>query len=115
MKCVCDDCLGRFLDSVEVFDDVTKQWYSLPSLRHPRAGLALAGAGGLLYAVGGWRDHRYTRQVEMYDPLQDQWTQVAPLQQRRGKHGLVSSQDTLYAVGGVSGFRQSDQLNTIER
>ena len=105
----------RFLGSVEVFDDVTKQWYGLPSLRHPRAGLALAGAGGRLYAVGGWRDHRYSRQVEVYDPLQDQWRQVAPLHQRRGKHGLVSSQGNLYAVGGVSGFRLSDQLDTIER
>ena len=100
---------------MEVFDDVTKQWYSLPSLRHPRAGLGLAGAGGRLYAVGGWRDHRYTGQVEMYDPILDQWTVVASLQQSRGKHGLVSSQDNLYAVGGVSGFRQSDQLDTIER
>jgi len=51
----------------------------------------------------------------MYDPLQDQWTQVASLHQARGKHGLVSSQDQIYAVGGVSGFRQSDQLDTIER
>jgi len=43
----------QFLASVEVFDDLTKQWYDLPSLRHPRAGLGLAGAGGRLYAVGG--------------------------------------------------------------
>ena len=100
---------------MEVFDDVTKQWYSLPSLTQPRAGLALAGAGGRLYAVGGWRDHQYSREVEMYDPLQDQWLQVAPLSQRRGKHGLVTSRDMIYAVGGVSGFTQSDQLDTIER
>ena len=105
----------RFLASVEVFDDLTKQWYDLPSLRHPRAGLALAEAGGRLYAVGGWRDHRYSRQVEVYDPLQDQWSQAAPLHQSRGKLGLVSSQGNLYAVGGVSGFRPSDQLDTIER
>ena len=100
---------------MEVFDDVSKQWYGLPDLRHPRAGLALASAQGKLYAVGGWRDHKYSRQVEEYDPLQDKWSEVEPLQERRGKLGLVSTNSGLYAVGGVSGFRPSDQLDSIER
>ena len=53
--------LCRFLSSVEVLDDVSKQWYSLPPLSRPRAGLGLAGEGGRLFAVGGWADHKYTR------------------------------------------------------
>ena len=52
----------RFLDSVAVLDDVTKQWYSLPPLNHARAGLGLVGVAGRLFAVGGWRDHQYSRQ-----------------------------------------------------
>ena len=51
----------RFLSSVEVLDDVTKQWYSLPPLTHPRAGLGLVGVGGRLFAAGGWADHQYSR------------------------------------------------------
>ena len=51
----------RFLSSVEVLDDVTKQWYSLPALTHPRAGLGLVGVGGRLFAAGGWADHQYSR------------------------------------------------------
>merc|ERR1711973_934781 len=42
----------KFLNSVEVFDDVTKKWYSLPPLKHARAGLGLAGVGGTLFAIG---------------------------------------------------------------
>ena len=52
---------SRFLSSVEVLDDVSKQWYSLPPLTHPRAGLGLVGVGGRLFAVGGWADHKYSR------------------------------------------------------
>ena len=100
---------------MEVFDDVSKRWYSLPPLRHPRAGLALAPSQGRLYAVGGWKDHQYTRHVEQYDPLLDTWRDVTPLQERRGKLGLVSTKDGIYAVGGVSGFRLTDQLDSIER
>ena len=60
MRCVKHaEC--RFLSSVEVLDDVTKQWYSLPPLSHPRAGLGLVGVGGRLFAVGGWADHQYSR------------------------------------------------------
>ena len=51
----------RFLSSVEVLDDVTKQWYSLPPITHPRAGLGLVGVGGRLFAAGGWADHQYSR------------------------------------------------------
>ena len=48
---------------MEVLDDVSKQWYSLPPLSHARAGLGLVGVGGRLFAVGGWRNHRYSRSV----------------------------------------------------
>ena len=50
---------------------------------------------------------------------QDKWMDLAPMLQKRGKLGLVglSSEydSSLLAIGGVSGFRQSDNLNTIER
>ena len=59
---VLNDACCRFLDSVSVLDDVTKQWYSLPPLNHARAGLGLVGVAGRLFAVGGWRDHQYSRQ-----------------------------------------------------
>ena len=36
-------------------------------------------------------------------------------QETRGKLGLESTGGSLFAVGGVSGFRETDQLNSIER
>jgi len=110
-----DPLAHQFLSSVEVFDDVTQAWYSLPGLGQARAGLGLAGVDGRLYAVGGWRDYKYSRAVEMYDPLDSGWVEVAPMQEARGKVGCVGAEGNLYAVGGVSGFRETDQLNTIER
>ena len=86
---------------------------------HPRAGLALTGHRGRLYAVGGWRDHRYLGEVERWDPLSNTWSQLAPLQQSRAKLGLVSVKDeegeALLAIAGVSGFRLKDNLDSIER
>ena len=61
-KLVLSGACCRFLDSVAVLDDVTKQWYRLPPLNHARAGLGLVGVAGRLFAVGGWRDHQYSRQ-----------------------------------------------------
>ena len=56
------------------------------------------------------------REVEMWDPLLDSWTSLAPLQERRGKLALVAAASGhIYAVAGVSGFRQTDNLDTIER
>ena len=105
----------KFLASVEVFDDVTQAWYSLPDMRQPRAGFALTALNGQLFAAGGWRDRRYIRSVEMYDPLATGWREVAPMQEVRGKLCAVAIGDELYAVGGVSGFRTTDQLDSIER
>ena len=52
----------------------------------------------------------------MWDPLLDSWTSLAPLQERRGKLALVAAASGhIYAVAGVSGFRQTDNLDTIER
>jgi len=104
-----------FLSTMEVFDDVSAKWYGLPDMRHPRAGLGLAALQGKLYAAGGWRDRQYSRAVERFDPLTDRWTDLPGLQERRGKLGLASLGGLLYAVGGVSGFRPTDQLDSIER
>ena len=75
-----DPLAHKFLTSVEVFDDVSQAWYSLPGLGEGRAGLGLAAVGGRLYALGGWRDHKYSRRVEMYDPLGSGWQEVASMQ-----------------------------------
>lgn len=110
-----DPISHKFLSSVEVFDDISEAWYSLPGMRQGRAGLGLAAVEGRLYAAGGWRDHQYLRSVEMYDPLTSGWKEVTPMQEARGKLGTMAAGGFLFAVGGVSGFRDTDQLDTLER
>ena len=43
------------------------------------------------------------------------WTFLFSLQEARGKLGILSAGGYLYAVGGVSGFKETDQLDSIER
>ena len=54
----------------------------------------------------------------MYDSLVGRWSSGPSLQERRGKLGLVtagSDPPRLYALAGVSGFRRTDQLDSVER
>ena len=131
-----DPSSHTFLTEAEVFDDVQQAWFPLPSLSAGRAGLGLAPLDGRLYAVGGWRGHSYLRykrclnnslqprtllffrDVEVYDSLVGRWSPGPSLQERRGKLGLVTAgtdPPRLYALAGVSGFRRTDQLDSVER
>ena len=54
----------------------------------------------------------------MYDSLVGSWSPGPSLQERRGKLGLVTAgtdPPRLYALAGVSGFRRTDQLDSVER
>lgn len=105
----------RFLNDVEVFDDVTKKWYKVAAMNYPRAGLQLVTTGGKLFAIGGWRDHRYLDVVEEYHPLMNEWKVAPKLKTPRAKFGaVVTGEGQIYVVGGLKGFRRSDQLRTME-
>ena len=104
----------QFLAEVEVFDDVTRKWYSIAPLRHPRAGLRLVAVGGKLLAMGGWRNHRYLDVVEEYDPLRNEWTEAPAMSEPRAKFGAVARGNEVFVVGGMKGFRHGDQLRSIE-
>ena len=56
---------------MEVFDDVSQRWYPVASMTSARAGLQLVAMNGRIYAIGGWKDHRFLDTVEEYDPLRD--------------------------------------------
>jgi hypothetical protein len=58
-----------FSCSMEVFDDVSQRWYSVSPMNTARAGLQLVALNGRIYAIGGWKDHRFLDTVEEYDPL----------------------------------------------
>lgn len=104
----------RFLNSVEVFDDVSQKWYMVTGMKFPRAGLSLVSEGGRLYAMGGYRDYKYLDVVEEYDPLHDEWTTLSKMKLPRAKFGAVKRDGQIYVVGGRKGFRRGDQLGSVE-
>ncbi len=104
-----------FLDTVEVFDDVSQGWYPVASLKHPRAGLQLVALSGKLYALGGWRKREFTAVVEVFDPLTNTWNAIKKMMTPRAKFGTVVRDGKIYAVGGMKGFHpRKDLLSSVE-
>ena len=70
----------EFMDSVEVFDDVTQKWYPVsPLLNGGRAGHKIEAVNGKLYVIGGWRKFKFLDEVEEYNPLLNKWTMKSPM------------------------------------
>jgi len=104
----------QFMDSVEVFDDVSQQWYSVsPLLKGGRAGHKIEAVGGKLYVMGGWRKFKFLDEVEEYDPLLDKWTIKAKMPGPLAYFGSVVKNGQVYVVGGISGFRNTDETGQL--
>ena len=104
-----------FMDSVEVFDDVTQKWYpASPLLNGGRAGHRMEAVGGKLYVVGGWRNFTFLDQVEEFNPIFNRWTLKANMPEALAYFGSVVKNDQIYVVGGISGFRKGDERNSMK-
>ena len=104
----------EFMDSVEVFDDVTQQWYPVsPLLNGGRAGHKVEAVNGKLYVIGGWRKFQFLDEVEEYNPLLNKWTIKSKMPQPLAYFGSVVKNGQIYIVGGISGFRPSDEHNAL--
>ena len=104
----------EFMDSVEVFDDVTQKWYrTSPLLNGGRAGHKIEAVDGKLYVMGGWRKFRFLDEVEEYDPLLDQWIMKSKMPEKLAYFGSVVKNDQIYVVGGISGFRNYDEKKDL--
>src|SRR4051794_7102937 len=79
------DVNGESIETVQVYDPVTKTWgvsASMPTARSDAA--AVAGKDGLIYVIGGLqsfsfgggRAFSYRKTVEAYDPVGRRWTSV---------------------------------------
>lgn len=59
-----DTATHTFLNSMEVFDDISQRWYPMAAMDTPRAGLQLVAIGGRILAIGGWREREFLTTVE---------------------------------------------------
>ena len=99
---------------MEVFDDVSQKWYTGPDLLSARAALKLVSLQGKLYAIGGWKGHKYVNSVEEYNILLNRWEQKSNLKTPRARFGAATKDDNIFVVGGVKGFKTSDELSSME-
>lgn len=104
----------KFMDSVEVFDDVTQRWYPVsPLLNGGRAGHKVEAVNGKLYVIGGWRKFKFLDEVEEYNPLLNKWTIKSKMPKPLAYFGSVVKNEQIYIVGGISGFRPNDEHNAL--
>ena len=69
---------------------------------------------GKLYAIGGWKGHKYVNRVEEYNLLLNRWQAKASLKTPRARFGAVTKDGNIFVVGGVKGFKNSDSLKNME-
>jgi len=111
------------LDTVEMYDPVTKTWTALAPMPTARYGLAAGVVDGKLYAVGGRNNGTNLATVERYDPATDRWTALAPMPTARTRLAVVVRKNMLYALGGSIGDNlkpgkprwYGDATTTVER
>lgn len=95
---VAPDGLAR---RMVVFDPARSRWSILPGPT-PREHLAVTGAKGRVYAVGGRTAGLNTnlRVTESYAPGARSWRRLAPVPQARGGTAAAVSGNTLVSAGG---------------
>jgi N-acetylneuraminic acid mutarotase len=86
---------------VYAYDPSTNTWATRASIPTGRDGLAVAVAGGRLYAMGGQNQFGYNGIVESYDPATDSWSGEPPMPTPRMFLAAATVEDTVYAVGGI--------------
>jgi len=93
---------GFCLSTVEAYNPSTNSWSTKASMPTPRCHLALAAAGGLIYAIGGTNTSgsiKYAT-VEVYNPSTNSWTTAASMPTGRQDLIAIVINGLIYAVGG---------------
>jgi N-acetylneuraminic acid mutarotase len=68
----------------------------------PRKGVAVAAAGGKIYAIGGY-DTYFQTYVHEYDPTADVWISRTAIPRNRNGMVAVALNGKIYAIGGSDG------------
>jgi N-acetylneuraminic acid mutarotase len=102
---------GRFgspLNDLDRYTPESDSWVSLANMPTARRGLAVAGVGNALYAIGGSTGTSPCggaplSGVERYDIETDTWTTVASLPSPRSDLAAVARGGKIYVFGGCTG------------
>lgn len=77
-----------FLNSVECYDPVRKEWQYVKPLQIRRSRVAMVATYGKLFAIGGYDGIVQLTTVECYDPDKDEWTGLSPMCAHEGGVGV---------------------------
>ena len=93
------------LASVDIYTPATDTWTTAAPLPFPRHHVAVASAGGTLYAFGGFtgvfpNQWEALDDVLAYDEATDAWTPRSPLPHPRGEHAAETFGGKIYVFGG---------------
>jgi len=80
----------------------TPRWEAIAAPPFHRRALALGGAHGKLYALGGMSKDGVSQQVDIYDPQANRWSQGPDLPGNGFAPAATSAQGSLY-VSGIEG------------
>ncbi len=93
--------------TLQVYNPTTNRWSTKAPMPTPRGDLmAVAGADGKLYAIGGWNARDASNDaiplstVEAYDPATNTWTTMAPMPTPRFQLAGAVLGGNIYAIGG---------------
>ena len=75
-------------------------WIALAPLQSARQELAVASAGGKVYAIGGISGVSVLSSVEEFDPSTNRWRFVAPLPEPLHHSAAAVVDDIIYVIGG---------------
>lgn len=78
------------------------QWFTAPSMEHPRDHLRAESVNGKIYAISGRKDDlRFNLSfVEEYNPAEKKWTRMADIPTPRGGFGSSVYKNRIYTYGG---------------
>jgi N-acetylneuraminic acid mutarotase len=78
------------LNSVEIFDLLTKAWTVGVPMLSSRHDLAATSIGNPFYAIGGHDGRNYLNTVERYDPETSTWSSITSMLHARSQFGVTT-------------------------
>jgi N-acetylneuraminic acid mutarotase len=107
---------GSIYATVEAYNPATDTWKTRAPLPQARVDLAVAGANGLVYALGGHDASGVTTAtLWVYDPASNAWSTRAPMHTARAHLAAAFGSDgKLYAIGGDDASNPPNPLSSVE-
>ena len=97
-------------ETVYQYDPARDSWATRAPMPTPRGGLAAAGVGDRIHALGGTSD-RVTNAHEVYDAAANRWSSANPMPTPRDHLAAVAFQGRVWVLGGRESFIGTQYAN----